>query len=302
MDYPHERIVGTLRVFIEEQSLKQHSSQDVHLPGLVIDALSTVDSPTTKGPSWAVVVLASLVILSDASVFFHSRSIKFVMNSLRYASRHENRNICTAHAVVWRTFIWAYARLSPELSMKRRDDSGKLADPDNTRDGVFKTISQELKGGIGIALVTLLLGSNNIEASTDVARALIVIKGMISERNHADHREGILLLNRIVSAIGIPFTTEVRDNRWLGNIGCSQHLFDGTVIDASLDNLGTVLSSLVDVNVDRVRQLSETELLRHWNDLIAIWIEGVEKFHRDPSFSVSVSDLSRCCGISLNMA
>jgi hypothetical protein len=300
--YPQELVVRMLRVFVEGQSLKQQSSQTQHLPSLMVDALSTIDSATTKGPSWGMVVLASLIVLSDASVFFHAQSIKFAIKSLRHASRHKNQDICAAHAVVWRTLVWAFSRVSPELIVRRRNDSGKKDDPDVTRDNVLKTISQELKGGIGIALVTSLLGSSDSEASTDVSRALIVIKEMVSGKNYADHREAILLLNRIVSAIGSPLTGRARDDEWLENIDLSRGLFDGTIIDTGLDNLGTALSSLGDVKVDRVRQLSETELLHHWNDLIAIWIEGVEKMLQDPSFALSVSDLHHCFEISFTMA
>jgi hypothetical protein len=291
-NFPHERVVRTLRVFVEEQSVKQHASQTLHLPGLVANALSVVDSSTTKVPSWAVVVLASLVVLSDASVFFHARSIKFVIMSLRHASRHKHRDICAAHAVVWRTLIWAFSRLSHELIM-RQSDGGKPDDLDATKEKVFKTIIQELKGGIGIALVASLLGSTDIEATADVSRALIVIKEMVSGTNHSDPREAILLLNRIVSAIGTPFTPEALDNEWHRNIDPSLGIFDGTIIDASLNNLGSALDSLGDVRVDRVRQLSETELVHHWNDLIAIWIEGVGQSLQDPTFALSVSDLYR---------
>ena len=289
-DYPHGVVVRTLRGFVEEESLKQHSSQSPHLPGLVVDALSAIGSPATKEPSWAVAILASLVVLSDASLFFHAQSVKFVIMSLRHASRHKNRDVRAAHAVVWQTLVWAFSRLPPE-PIVQQNDGGKLGDSNVTRENVFRTIIQELKGGIGIALVTLLLGSSDAEQSADVSRALIVIKEMVSGQNRADPREGVLLLNRIVSAIGSPFTTEAWDVERHRNIEPSRGIFDGTMIDATLNNLGSALSSLGDVKVDRVRQLSETELLHNWNDLIAIWIDGVEKLLGDPSFAFSVSGL-----------
>ena len=288
-DYPHEPVVRMLRSYIDEQYMKQHSSQTMHLPGLVAGAFSAVSSSMTTVPSWAVVVLASLVVLSDASVFFHDRSIRFTILSLRYASNHKQQEIRTAHATVWRTLVWAFSRLSSELIAQRRSAGGKLGDLDVTRENVYKTIKQELKGGIGIALVTLLLESSDVEAPTDVSRALLIIRDMVAGENHTDPREAILLLNRIVSAIGTPLTTTAHDDDWHVNIDVSRGLFDGTIIDASLGNLQIALSSLGDVKVDRVRQLSETELVHHWDSLISIWIKGVEKSLQAPSLASSVS-------------
>jgi hypothetical protein len=199
---------------------------------------------------------------------------------------------------VWRTLIWAFSRLSRELTVQRRNDSGKRDDPGGIREKIFKTTAQELKGGIGIALVTLLLGPSGVEASTDVSRALTVIKKMLSG-GYSDIQQGILLLNRIVSAMGSPFTTPANNDEWHANIDPSRGLFDGTFADATLDDLGKAVSSLDDVKIDRVRQISENELFDHWDDLIAIWIEGVENFLQDQSLALSVSNISLTHGILL---
>jgi hypothetical protein len=291
-DYPHKRVVRTLRSFVKEQCLKQHS---LHLPGLIVDALSVVDSRKTKRPSWAMVVLASTIVLSDASIFFHPASLKFVIGSLRYASRHKVREICAVHTILWRTLIWAFSQLSRELAVRRRNDSGKRDVPGDIREKVFKTIAQESKGAIGIALVTMLLGPRKVEASTDLSRALIVIKMMLSG-GYADIQQGILLLNRTVGAIGSSSTTQTNNDEWHANIDPSRGLFDGTFTDITLDDLGKSVSSLGDVKIDRVRQISEKELSDHWDDLIAIWIEGVEKFLQDPSLALSVSKVGFSSG------
>lgn len=302
--YPHEAVVRTLRAFIERRSSTQHPSQTQdrmkHLSDLVIGAfmLSGADSSQarTRRPSWAVVLLASFIMLSDASVFFHAKSLRFVLGPLRYASRHQNTNICAAHAVVWRVLVWAFGRLTAaELGVRRQSDNGRLKMGDRL-DAVFKTVVQEVKGGIGIALVTLLLGpgagvgGDGMRTERDVERGLVVVKEIVCGNAYADPREGVVLLSRIVGAIGTPpCVVGVLGREWKRNVDPSRGLFDGTVGRAGLGELGTALSSLGGVDVQRVRQLEEDELVEHWDGLVDIWIEGVEREFWN-SMGLSVSD------------
>jgi hypothetical protein len=123
----------------------------------------------------------------------------------------------------------------------------------------------------------------------DVSRGLVVIKKMV----HADPREGVFLLNRIVSAIGSASSSSSSNTHVnLDPIHLHFHphsVFDGTLLQTPLHNLRTSLRKCklesksklgvhahVDVDVERVRQLEEEEVIQHWDGIVEIWIEGVE--------------------------
>ncbi|KAG5644893.1 hypothetical protein DXG03_007445 [Asterophora parasitica] len=63
----------------------------------------------------------------------------------------------------------------------------------------------------------------------------------------------------------------------------SELLFDGTLLEATAGRVEDVVRSLAEVKIDRIRQLSEEELVFHWDGLVETWTDSMEKDLREPS-------------------
>lgn len=183
----------------------------------MVAAFSAVDSSKDKRPCWAMVVLASSTVLSDVSLFFHRFSPKLFLQSLRPAPNHKHPGIRAVREVVWRTLVWAFSQVSSEVISGLRHDIG-TGKPEDFRGHVFQTLKRELKGGIGIALVTSLLGDStptshdSSETShIDVSRALAVIGDMVSGVNRCDPGKGIprRLIKPLMPPLLIPCSNPV---------------------------------------------------------------------------------------------
>src|SRR3984885_9311323 len=65
----------------------------------------------------------------DAFVFFHGKSLRFILMPLLYSSRQKSTDTCTA---VWWILAWAFRQLTAvELAERRRSDCwrSKMGDP-----------------------------------------------------------------------------------------------------------------------------------------------------------------------------
>lgn len=171
-------------------------------------------------------------------------------------------------------------------------DDGEAAE---MRERAFSFVRQELKRGVGVALVTMLLQSTQtyvgpVQEFRSVSWALLVVDEMVLGKRESNPSEGVLLLNRLVSAIGTPASPA---NGGEKNYAPSLAFFDGSLLVAASEKLGVVTRTIGKVKVDRVRQLSEPELLHHWETLVATWTNGANLSLLDPSFELSVRSVPR---------
>lgn len=288
-DYPHDKIIDTIHSFIRLQTLRNDSSQDEpSLPSITKDSLSGSNRPT-----WVLTVLSAMIVLLDDSLFLHPRSIKFCLNHLAHVASHEYSDVAAIHPHIWRIMVWAFSRMPHEIDVKRnhmRQNKSKK-DP---RFAAFKVVAQVLNGGVGIALTSALLGASEDDtipsvASNNVSKALSVVEEMVAGKSGSDPEEGLLLLNRLVSAIGTASQSIVPAEEWEKNHFPSTKLLDGTILHSNVKKLGRVVRNIEVVKMDRVRQLSEEEIIGHWDALAIIWAKSVRDAFEKPQFRFWVS-------------
>ncbi|RDB15276.1 hypothetical protein Hypma_004793 [Hypsizygus marmoreus] len=271
-DFPHQTVALTTQSFIKKQKAC-----------LFILLNSALKSGDTKSACWAIVVLTSMIVLTDSSLFRRPSSVKFYLNSIAPAAIHAHKSIRLLYGPIWRTLIWAFSRLSPDSPSLIPD--GEIC----TRERAFRVVRQELRGGIGISLVTALLHRNNrvgspSEASYNLVRALSVIEDMNIGKHKSNPHEGLVLLNRVVGAIGSPsLSKDFHDGQWGDNVNPTLGLLDGTLLETDQKRLENVVGSLESVRIDGVPQLREQDLLQNWNTIVDIWISSVERLLQDPA-------------------
>lgn len=274
-----------------------------YFPDIISTALSSSKenapaSPQSQAqtPAWALSTIASLIVLCDFTVFDHPPSLKLFILSIAQASKRHQRSAVRALCPhVWRCFVWVLGRL---LAVQGRnvdegDDSyassvvnksnAKDIDAD-TQNPAFLVVKQELRDGSGTVLVGCLLGPTpwQEQQSFDrVNKALQTVKDMVSSDNLSTSKDGVELLTRLTSVIGVGQGTADREEGaggWdLANV-LTPAFFDGTILRArSISEISAAVSSLSPVDVAQVRQLSEGEIIRYWDELMEVWVISMEK-------------------------
>ncbi|KAJ7147132.1 hypothetical protein C8R43DRAFT_1129909 [Mycena crocata] len=260
----HTPLSSTLSTFINSQTTKRKSVQlQLRLRALVKAALSS-DQHThpAEGPFWVIQLLSSFVVLVDHSFFSNPRALKLTLESLQQVAGHKQRPVSTLHPYVWKCLIWVFSRLPVQ------NGGG------DTRDRIFTTIKQDLRGGIGLALILSLLGTAPHDESSDtsdsVSKALAVVRDMLSNKNQLMQVDGIALLTKLLYT---PASSAASAGAQNLNILALQ-LFDGSILHAKRENVISAIRSFGQLSVDQVRQLSDMEILRHWEPLVELWVRA----------------------------
>ncbi|KAJ7442618.1 hypothetical protein FB451DRAFT_1297037 [Mycena latifolia] len=252
----HASISTMLLTFINSQTTQRKSV--LRLRNLVTSVLSS-DNPSqsANSPFWAVQLLASFVILLDGSLFSTPHALKLTMQSLERLATHKQRPVSALHPYLWKCLVWVFSRFP------MRDDR---------RDAVFRTVKQDLRGGIGLALVLSLLDAapndGSCDTSDSVAKVLVVVKDMLSSNHRLIQADGISILTKLLYTP--PPSTASAGPQTL-NILAPQ-LFDGTIVQAKNENVASAVRSLGQLHISQVRQLSDSEILFHWNALADLWV------------------------------
>ena len=215
-------------------------------------------------------------------LFSLPQAFNVAMQSLAAALAFRDEWVRKLHPQVWRCFVWVFSRLQ-ERAFAKLITSYEV----DTRGGLkaahmaFLNIKQDLRGSISIALVGVLLGSTSFEPGQldlevwCMSRALEVIHDALQSADEAIRSDGIAILVHLLSAVGTSSTKKQQSVRQRENSIVSPSLFDGTVSGANQDRLPSVIESMGLVSVDMIRHLSEEEIARHWDELIACWVLAV---------------------------
>jgi hypothetical protein len=99
--------------FIRTQASRKKSGPSVSRVFDIISSAFAVDSPTHpgEGPVWAFIVLASIIILHDHSLFSHPPSLKLIFPCLSQALANKRSAVRVLHPHVWKCLVWAFARI-----------------------------------------------------------------------------------------------------------------------------------------------------------------------------------------------
>ncbi|KAJ7245028.1 hypothetical protein B0H12DRAFT_1128337 [Mycena haematopus] len=270
----HPSISATLMAFINTQTSKLKSTQSqLRLRNLVAEALTArKSSHPANGPFWVVQLLASFVVLLGDSVFLNPRALKLILQSLEHVAAHKQKEVVALHPYVWQCLVWVFSRL-PVPS----------GDEEDIRDPVFRTLKQDLRGSIGLALILSLLGSTPNDRSCDtsdpVSKVLDVVKDMMSHSNHLIQAEGVALLTRLLYA---PTPSYAPASAQTLNIWVPQ-LFDGSIVQLKSESVIATIRGLPRLDPSHTRQLADSEILGHWEVLADLWVQATN-ISLDPEF------------------
>ena len=281
------------------------------------DALDNVDFETSQGsntPSWALIVISSLIVLSDASFFLHSRCLKLVIPVLSKVSAWKRgKGIQELHPVVWKCIVWAFARLREADRLAKAGESQPLEKAVDLK-SVYNFSRQDLRSDIGVTVVATLLWTpdqvntsidsakrdssevlkeREVENAEDVGNALGIVKDMLKHPDRHVRELGRKILVRMLSGIGAPAPVESPDTSmvvakdWY-NAFLAPQLFDNSILSSPQANLLALVNQIGGIDVGIVSRLSENEVSQHWGELLGMWVGLVSRLGPERKMNLPV--------------
>lgn len=251
------------------------------LPALTLASLATDASPECA--TWAISVLASVIVLEDYVLFSHPASLKLVFSQLAHILAHKHSTVRALHPLVWKCLIWAFSRISNGL------DTGPTLGPPppDIEERAFLVLKQEIRDGLGVALIDVVMdmsGSGDTDSGCDgldyVSKALSVLEEMTCSSSKSTRRQASELLARFTASIGVtPVAAASTANDSSGLLTLA--LFDGKLLSCTTwQRLTTQMRNVghAGYGVSHTRQLTEGEMVRHWDRLASIWTGALELF------------------------
>ncbi|TFK39035.1 hypothetical protein BDQ12DRAFT_682901 [Crucibulum laeve] len=278
-----------IQAYIQGQTSKRGRSP------LLLDRVTKIIAEPGQGYNvcWAATVTACFLVLSDFSLFSHTPSLRLFISLLAQFGNRENTVARSIHPHLWKIFIWAFSRIGAE-SNGTSTNGKKLSFLTEHKERCYRVVRQELQHGTGIGLAASLLrghdfGADPKQTSPEVSESLAIAKDLIINKDTSARREGLMLLERFLSAIGDSSVSKFSEEKsqseeWI----ISPELIDGTFLKISDSRaLRNAVQGMTRSIVDHVRQLSAAEILHHWDNILDIWKGGVKKICDEGSFHLS---------------
>ncbi|PFH53299.1 hypothetical protein AMATHDRAFT_83961 [Amanita thiersii Skay4041] len=275
--------------FIDDQHNHwKESPKESLLPNIIRRAMSSNrHSHFGTSPSWALILVASLILLLDSTVFSKPSCMKLVLSTLSLAVRHRRPAIRSLHPLVWNVLLWAYMR----IPITAINDSDSILDSTETMRRAFMVVKQEHRNGIGAIFISCLLGQSRTSPVThriNIQDALIIMTDMLLSNDTQSQEDASLIFEKLLDSKteSCDFKAEVTLD-WL----LSSHIFDGSLLNVRADELGDAVSSISRPSREIVC-LSDQEINDNWDALADIWMLITTRLITDsdtqlPTLSVS---------------
>ena len=262
--------------FLESYCSK--SSEDTSFSRIVRAAFSA-ESPSHP-PTWILSVLASLIVLCGPNLYENPTVLRPILRYLAVALTHKRSVLRALHPHVWRCLVWTFNQM---ILSHENVEPEKIS-------LAFHVIKQEVSGGIGVALVNVLLSERPSTARSDkrgerVSQALLVIKAMVQTECKHTRLEGFMFLQAFFNHAQVRH--QIAQNMY--EVPASI-LFNGAIIDAEWNNLPSIIHSVPKIPI-AVHWPEELEVTRHCKTLLVIWKRFAIKVDNG---ELDVSHLAAC--------
>ncbi|KAG6829964.1 hypothetical protein H0H93_014260, partial [Arthromyces matolae] len=226
---------------------------------------------------WALVTLISLLTLSDQWVYARS-DLRFVVATLAPALVSKRKVIGQLARTAWGVLAWAFTLLPRTHPTWRKPEDPSLAHTElGARGKAFRFLNNNSVVDLRIYLIRGLLLSpseDDVDATVgEVSRALLVLKAMISGSQRADYETACRVLQRLVCDIG----SGKQSAGILDDMRPTSQIFEVTISEDAPKKFKDVAQRASELDLERIRVLSEAEIVYHYSDLVETWAEAVER-------------------------
>jgi hypothetical protein len=283
--YPRSEATERACNYLDRQSARRRqnlSQRDPLLPDILQSALAGDDFWQDYGPSFALAVASSFLVLLDRFLWTSPRPLRLLVKTIAQVAGQKRSNIRHAHPELWRILIWAFRRLPTQADPD--DDQDDLESLRSTRESAYQIVLQERRSRLSLDIIDALLCPHDGErSSADVQKVLDVTLDLLKSDNLASKGDGIQVLGRLVASIGA--SSSIQHSRASSTIPFAWTLVDGSLLSQKSSELRV---SYVDFDFERLCPLSEEEVSAHWDDLAEGWIRAAQHC-LDANQNISVS-------------
>ncbi|KAG6829469.1 hypothetical protein H0H92_004431 [Tricholoma furcatifolium] len=290
-DFPHESISNSIHTYMKPQIPKDSdtlSQKEFPLHYFLFRAYGPA-SASSREPVWAVITIAALIILSDR--FLYGRhELAFCAQSFTPALKHKRQEVRQLATAAWSSLVWTFSHLPAVHRLWRRPEDPKIQDSQlGIRGRAFRMLMKPMvDNGKGVLLTRGLLFSqsdSDDDASTagGVSRALLIVRAMINGSCTADSADGVEMLCRLLGTI--------KPMHEVDDVKPSLELFHGELLEISSQKVVDVAGRISNLEIDRLRALSEAEIMYHWQALLDTWVNAVERTFQLRAARMASSDL-----------
>ncbi len=271
--------------FINENSNKTAGQSQ---NGKVKVSLSPEEWRKSEKPYWTIPVIAALIILSDYGVFAHTLNVKVFASHLEGVYKQKSTH--ALYYPMWHCLVWAYSGMLRKLTTS----SSQAENSQEKTERSFRIVSQQLKGGVGAAILSIILRRNNVDSKPTAQatiEALEMLKTMVANDDSSVHLDGVSILTKLVASIGSS-AGPIGNHFPLPEAYVNRGLFERALTDSTKENIGRVVEEMhLEQLPDFSWRFSVEETNDNWDVLLDIWKGGI-KAHlnlQESSSSVSLS-------------
>ncbi|EIW80983.1 hypothetical protein CONPUDRAFT_72825 [Coniophora puteana RWD-64-598 SS2] len=211
-------------------------------------------------PTWAVSVLASLIVLSGRKLFFHGAAMKFVFHSLGSVEAHKHPTIRAFHAPLWKCLVWAFM----DLVHSSQTDLEVL-------ESAFSAVNQVHRAGVGASLVMSLLDVSSCYGAWSTAKAFRVLEDMITSDSKHVQRDAVRLLKLMTGSKGPSSSDTLQCSSRKPTPLITNALLDGSLVQVEWVALPKLVKALPRTNLGHMRRFFLQELFCHLDSLLLLW-------------------------------
>ncbi|EJF63296.1 hypothetical protein DICSQDRAFT_160507 [Dichomitus squalens LYAD-421 SS1] len=290
-------ILREVRKFLfdaDPQDLGKRPPPGAQLPQFIDRAVKedTSGAPLS-GPRWAVTVICCLILLSGHGVFAGVRLRNFVIRTVEQVANSKKKPGDELLLCAWRALIWAFSQIPRDADRPQEHTEADVSPESRTRGlrgSAFQLLKQELRGGMGICLVVSLLHAHPadppVTPDPDLVRVASVLKEMISHRSEDIYRNGVVVLERLVGAIGTAEDASTTTAApWTPDDIPIKAMFSRRLLEVDVAVFCSTIRETARIPSSAVRSLREQEIQQVWKDLLEIWAISVRRELRRTEFT-----------------
>lgn len=260
--------------------------------------------------SWLMSTLGYTMILGEGSVLVVQSFLRLVVNVASAAARSPRHSVRAMHTCLWRCLVWSLVLFRRYAECYQDDPERSIQDWKTRWFTGIEFLKQEIKDGLGAALLYCVLGSAPVHSDEDgsdsamkvddnpqVSPWIQVLAEMIRSPHPEAHREGVAVFSHLLGQIGSSADQSIAIENLEARRVLVPSFFDGTTLDAS--SLPGFAIPAFDIAC--IRRLTSTEVEVHWYDLMNLWEVCLERTLRsEKSCALLVSIFQQSLQFSLS--
>lgn len=245
--------------------------------------MATEPVHASKGPVWALIVLACFVVLLGPTLIENIKIFRSFSTLLSLSMRHKKSSVRALGCLVWRCVAWAYFLPGPEDTRETSLAHDMLKDK---RESIWKILMNVVDVQNGVAFIAAILGEENIDTSDALSRIICVLSNMLTRQTNVV--DVIAIMKRISSL-------ETAEVPWKVTKLIMPAIFsaDPGLLSVEYRSLSVAINDMLlsQPPIEDVRYLTKEEVAQEWvfDGMIKLWKQTLANLRKFDESEVSVS-------------